>query len=114
MKRSAFGLFLVILAATAQTAFAYDPWVRDVTDPCPTYEDCTMDGDGDGGGSTPTTSSCLKCVIGLDNKSYCKDPNVYTVAQGEIVSPCKPITQCYWLGSWECHPTCEGNRCLYI
>jgi hypothetical protein len=65
-------------------------------------------GDPGGGGS------CLKCIIGGDGRSHCKDPAIYTVASGDLLAPCSAITQCYWLGYWYCYATCEGGRCQSI
>ena len=73
--------------------------------------------DNGGTGSTEGTgpgNTCEKCVTGFDGYTYCKNPNVYGPASGPILSPCRSVLRCYWLGWWACYYDCDGAPCYSV
>ena len=62
----------------------------------------------------PAFPQCAKCITGLDNQAYCRDPSVYTVAEGQLYAACTPLKFCYRMpgGGVSCTSICDGELCL--
>ena len=99
---------LAVLMMLPTASVANENWCAPENSSC----DGGGEGDGGGGGGGGVGSSpCLKCVIGLDGKSYCKDPIAYGRASGQVLVNCQAVYHCDWLGTWECYYTCSGSPC---
>lgn len=58
--------------------------------------------------------ACEKCVQGMDGQAYCKDANVYSIAEGQLYAECTPERWCYRdaQGQLYCESQCAGVLCF--
>ena len=64
----------------------------------------------------PASVACQLCVPGGDQRLYCKDPVLYSEANGALYAGCKVEVFCYRMPGQpaQCFEKCAGDPCFLV